>query len=135
MTASKDPSWWNDEHSQAWERAKEALRRDWEQTKADFGAGGHDLNQSLGNTLAQAAGRQPMPPGDIATAPAANDLSWHAAEPALRYGYGARAHHDDHDWNRALEEKLHEEWATTLTDTPWERVKHAVRRGWDSAKG
>ena len=130
MRAPKDPSWWNEDLSLAWERSKEALRRDWEQTKADFGVGGHDLDQTLDTTLEQAAGRQAMPPGNEPNAREA----WTDAEPAVRYGYGARTQHDDGSWNESLEAKLRHEWTTTLTDTPWERVKHAVRRGWDSAK-
>jgi hypothetical protein len=35
MTSHKNPSWWTDGHTSAWERTKEALHRDWEQTKAD----------------------------------------------------------------------------------------------------
>jgi hypothetical protein len=135
MTALKDPSWWNDKHASAWERSKEALRRDWEQTKADFGVGGHELHQSLGDTVEQAAGRQETPPGNRPNSSTAYNLAWNDAEPAVRYGYGARSHHGGSDWNEKLEGTLRKDWETTLTDTPWERVKHAVRRGWDSAKG
>ena len=118
----------------AWERSKEALRRDWEQTKADLGAGGHQLNQSLGDTLEQAAGQQTLPLGN-APNPSVDDLvGWDTAELGVRYGHGASSHHGDIDWDDHLEEKLREDWRTTLTDTPWERVKHAVRRGWDSAR-
>jgi hypothetical protein len=135
MTALKDPSWWNDKHASAWERSKEALRRDWEQTKADFGVGGHELHQSLGDTVEQAAGRQATPPGNRPNSSTAYNMAWNDAEPAVRYGYGARSHHGGSDWNEKLEGTLRKDWETTLTDTPWERVKHAVRRGWDSAKG
>lgn len=135
MQAPKDPTWWNDAHSSAWERAKEALRRDWEQTKADIGAGGHELNQSVGDTLKQASGQQPTPPGNRPNPPAPNPLIWDDAEPSVRYGYGAALHHADRHWDEALESRLRQDWETTLTDTPWVKVKHAVRRGWDSAKG
>jgi hypothetical protein len=135
MRAPKDPSWWNEVHSSAWERSKEALRRDWEQTKADLGAGGHELNQSLGDTLEQATGRQPTPPGNRPNPPPRSDLAWADAEPSVRYGYGAGIHHADSEWHEGLEIKLRRDWETTLADTPWEHVKQAVRRGWDSAKG
>ena len=60
---SLHPTWWNDQHNTAWERAREALRRDWEQTKADLtgNASGHDLNQSIGDTVRQATGKDPLP--------------------------------------------------------------------------
>ena len=60
--SATNPNWWNDTHASAWERTKEALRRDWEQTKADFSSGGTDLNQNVTDTVKQAAGSQPVPP-------------------------------------------------------------------------
>jgi len=135
MSARQDPNWWNDEHSSAWERSKEALRRDWEQTKADWGAGGRELNQTFGDTLRQATGQQPTPPADRPSPSPSNDLAWADAQPAMRFGYGAGMYHVDSDWDKALEGRLRQDWETTLTDTPWVRVKQAVRRGWDSAKG
>jgi hypothetical protein len=134
MRAPQDPSWWNDVHSSAWDRSKEALRRDWEQTKADWGVGGHELNQSLGDTLRQASGQEPTPPGNRPNALPSGDLGWADAEPSIRYGYGAGLHHAESDWDDELEGRLRRDWETTLTDTPWVRVKHAVRRGWDSAR-
>ena len=33
------PSWWNEEkHGSAWDRVKQAMKRDWEQTKNDVGS-------------------------------------------------------------------------------------------------
>ncbi len=41
------------------EQAKEALKNDWEQTKADMpGDGGQDQDQDVDDTLHQAAGKQ-----------------------------------------------------------------------------
>lgn len=31
-----EPSWWNDQHSRAWDRVKDAFARDWEQTQPAF---------------------------------------------------------------------------------------------------
>jgi uncharacterized protein YegP (UPF0339 family) len=40
-----------------------ALKRDWEQTKSDLpGLKGRDLNQDVGDTLEQAAGKKQAPP-------------------------------------------------------------------------
>ena len=133
-----DPSWWRDEHSSAWERAKEALRRDWEQTKADLSDGGEELNQSVADTLRQAAGKEPIlprgfaNPNDAAKQPSLRD--WDNAEPALRYGYGARQYYSEDDWNDAVEQKLRREWASNPEQSSWDQVRHAVRRGWDGLK-
>ena len=44
---------------------KEALRRDWEQTKHDFSKSkGRELHQGVGDTVKQAAGKEPIPPVD-----------------------------------------------------------------------
>jgi hypothetical protein len=64
------PQWWADKHTSAWERAKDALRRDWEQTKADFGSkDAHDLNQNVADTAKQIAGSAPVLPLTTKTRP------------------------------------------------------------------
>lgn len=59
----KSPAWWNDQHASAWDRVKDALLRDWEQTKADLTGqkSGRDLNQDAGDTVKQAIGKQDIP--------------------------------------------------------------------------
>ena len=64
------PQWWTDKHSSTWDRVKEALSRDWEQTRADFSAtNAVDLNQNVGDTVKQAAGSAPIPPPMVLTHP------------------------------------------------------------------
>lgn len=44
------------------DKSKEALKRDWEQTKADMpGDAGKELDQDVDDTARQAAGKQPIP--------------------------------------------------------------------------
>ncbi|HEY6078493.1 MAG TPA: hypothetical protein VIW29_06810 [Polyangiaceae bacterium] len=126
----KAPSWWNENYSSGWERTKEALRRDWEQTKADVTDGGTELNQDVGDTVKQAAGKQAIPPANRPNPPD----SWDEAEPAVRYGYGARQHFEKAEWDDELESRLQKDWDSTGNVSSWERVKAAVRRGWDSVK-
>lgn len=126
----RNPSWWNDSHSSGWERTKEALRRDWEQTKADVSDRGKELNQDVGDTVKQAAGKQAIPPGNAPNPPD----SWDELEPAVRYGYGARQHYQGQDWNDELERRLEKDWEATGEGGSWVRVKAAVRRGWNSVK-
>lgn len=126
----RDPSWWNESHSSAWERTKEALRRDWEQTKADVSDGGKELNQDVGDTVKQSMGKQAIPPGDRPNPPD----SWDELEPAVRYGYGARQHYQGQDWNDEVEGRLRKDWEASGDSSSWDRVKAAVRRGWNSVK-
>ena len=57
------PGWRPGDATSAWQRTKDAFRRDWEQTKADiFRTRGIRLGQSAGDTLKQLGGAQPIPP-------------------------------------------------------------------------
>ena len=69
-TGLQRPHWWTDKHSTTWDRVKGALRRDWEQTKADFSSTDNaDLNQSIGDTVKQSLGKEPIPPLSVKTHP------------------------------------------------------------------
>src|SRR4051812_7948530 len=55
-TTDTNPQWWNDTHTSGWERVKSAMKRDWEQTKADLTkTKGHELRQDVPDTVRQAA--------------------------------------------------------------------------------
>jgi hypothetical protein len=139
MGTLNNPRWWSEEHRSAWDRVKEALRRDWEQTKSDLHLGGTDLNQDVDDTVKQAAGTQPLPVGPsvrpAATAGTFED-DWDRVEDGLRYGYGARQQYgrDHAEWNDRLEATMKEEWRDLKTGQTWEQAKAAVRRGWDRAR-
>jgi len=46
------------------DNTKDALDRDWEQTKSDLpGLDGKDLDQDVDDTVKQAAGKEPIPSG------------------------------------------------------------------------
>jgi hypothetical protein len=84
------PEWWTERHTTAWERAKEALQRDWAQTKADFSSTHKDLKQGVGDTVRQTLGSAPIPPPDSPThALDADDL--HAARAKRDEGLGKAA--------------------------------------------
>jgi hypothetical protein len=53
-----------------WQRLTHALRRDWEQTKADLRlhAAGHDLQQNIKDTVRQVVGTEGIPSLDIPNA-------------------------------------------------------------------
>ncbi len=75
-TKTNNPRWWGDTHTSGWERVKDALHRDWEQTKSDFTGGkkGKDLNQDVGDTVGQALGNKPIPPDDVPNPLDADDV-------------------------------------------------------------
>ena len=48
------PKWWDDNKTSSWDRTKDAMKRDWEQTKHDFGGKAPDLDQDVNDTVKQA---------------------------------------------------------------------------------
>ena len=56
-------SYWKEtERGLAWDRVRDAFKRDWEQTKRDLHLkGARELHQSAVDTLRQAAGREVIP--------------------------------------------------------------------------
>jgi len=137
-TIQKRPSWYTDEDDTAWSKVKAAFRRDWDQTKHDFGGKAPDLNQQATDTIAQATGSKPIPPGNVPTPhpnkqrtvdpsiPETTDRYREEDEPAYRYGYAASRHLGD-EWDDGIEADLRREWGD---ETEWERRRDAIRRGW-----
>lgn len=123
-TKSTQPRWWTGKYDSAWDRVKEAFRRDWEQTKHDFGGKQPDLSQNVDDTLAQAAGKRAIPSGRVP--------NYDEQERSFRFGYGARMHYSGKysDWNDELEHELQEDW-----NEDWPTSREAVRRGWEFSRG
>jgi hypothetical protein len=125
MKTTRNPKWWNQEYESSWDRVKAAFKRDWDQTKHDFGCKEPDTDQDVGDTVKQAAGKQPIPPRRMPT--------YEEAEDAYRFGYGARSYYGTRylTWDSRLESELERDWRDTYSDRDWPSYKRAVRRGWD----
>ncbi len=135
QTNTHRPTWWNRQYDSAWDRVKDALHRDLEQTKADLGLGtGQDLNQHVGDTVRQAVGAQEIPPEHIPNMEAPKPL-WD--EDAARYGYGAGlsdAYRPHAAWGDDVESRMSREWTGMGAEQPWDRVRDSARRGFDYAR-
>jgi hypothetical protein len=125
MNQYKDPKWWTKDNDSGWDRAKAALKRDWDQTKHDFGGKEPDLNQNVGDTVKQAAGKESIP--------SRHQPNYEKAEPALRFGYGARSHYRDkyRQWNDEVENRLKEDWTSANPNANWNEDREAIHRAWD----
>jgi hypothetical protein len=123
------PDWYTPADASSWDRVKEALRRDWAQTKHDVHAGGHELNQKLGDTVAQARGQENLPRIDAPNPPKVIG-SWEDAEVAIDFGYACRTHYGDKHpkWSHELESKLKSDWKG---ERSWDSVKLYVRHGYE----
>ena len=85
-TEPRRPAWWTEAHTSDWDRVKAALKRDWEQTKADFSlASGENLNQTVADTVMQAAGAEPLPPSGVKSHPSDVKASTRDAEKAREH--------------------------------------------------
>jgi hypothetical protein len=124
MNTRRNPQWWNDQYESGWERVKAALRRDWDQTKHDFGGKEPDTDQNVDDTVKQAAGKQPIP--------ARGEMTIEEKEDAYRFGFGARAHYGRQypTWNEA-EFQLRQDWHNTYNERDWDRFREPIRRGWE----
>ena len=70
---------------------------------------------------------------DKATGTTGNGGTFHAAEPALRYGYGARMQHggfSDDRWVQA-EAQLEKEWASLRSERDWADARRHVLQVWN----
>jgi len=149
--AQANPSWWNDKHASAWDRVKDAFARDWDQTKHDFSKkSGRELDQNVGDTVKQAAGKEPIPAKSMPNAKPTKDkgkdkdkvqgmdaatVDYGDIEPALRYGYGASSQYASYkDWDPKLEAQLRGDWDNLEHERSWDEVKQHVRSGWNRAR-
>ena len=108
----RDNHYWKTEHDSGWQRFKDAMKADWEQTKNDFGSDtARDLDQDVDDTVKQMAGKQPIPDVD--------------REEAYRYGYSA-ALTSNRDWDDSLESELR-----TNYKGDYDRDSLYVRRAYD----
>jgi hypothetical protein len=125
MNQYKNPKWWTQENDSAWNRVKEAMKRDWDQTKHDFGGDEPDTNQNVRHTVKQASGTETIPPR--------RETAYD--ESAYRFGYGARSKYgqDYTDWDDDLETTLKADWEIVAPERKqtWMQDRAAIRYGWD----
>ncbi len=129
MNDKRNPKWWNQTHDSAWDKVKAAFKRDWDQTKHDFGGKEPDTDQDVDDTVKQAAGKQPIPPRGQPT--------YEEREDAYRFGYGARSYYGKQyaQWDNDLENQLERDWRDTYTDRDWKNYRDSIRQGWDYDQG
>jgi hypothetical protein len=119
-TINWQPRWWTEQtHGSMWSRVREAMKRDWEQTKSDLGIGGGH----------QRDGRN--------DGSAARSATWSDVETPLAYGYCARQEFgaEHQSWNERLENALRTEWEKDGNPhrSRWNEIKAIVRRGYEQA--
>jgi hypothetical protein len=127
MNQNSNPKWWTKENDSGWDRVKAAFKRDWDETKHDMGGNQPETRQNANDTVKQATGNQPIPPR--------GQPVYEKAEPAYRFGYGARSQYGKRysSWNSDLEKELKRDWSETNgnRDTDWDSQSEYIHAGWD----
>lgn len=123
--SQRNPKWWTNENDSSWDRVKAAFKRDWDQTKHDLGGKQPDTDQQVTDTVKQASGKEAIPPRGAPT--------FDKAEPAYRFGYGARSYYGKKysSWSPELETELRRDWSETYADSDWNSQSGYIREGWD----
>lgn len=123
------PRWYTPADASTWERVKEALARDWDQTKHDLSLGGHELNQKFTDTAQQVGGSKAIPPNDVLNPPRVV-ARWEDAESWIGFGYACRTHYgaEYSGWCSNLESRIRHDWRG---EEPWQDVKLYVRHGYE----
>jgi hypothetical protein len=106
------PTWFNEEHDNAWNRTKAAFANDWEQTRRDFGSkNARELGQDVDDTVKQAAGA---------------DDAFENHEQAFRFGYAAQRQFKTQfpKWNNDLETRLRSDYGSDF-DRDRAFIRHA----------
>ena len=124
MSNYTNPTWWTRDNDSAWDRVKEAFKRDWDQTKHDLGGREPDTAQNISNTVKQASGKEPIPPRGFP--------AYEKIEPAYRFGHGARSYYRQKHpkWDTNLEAQLKQDWQASYPDENWDEYVIYIRRGW-----
>ncbi|HWD19758.1 MAG TPA: hypothetical protein VHB20_10820 [Verrucomicrobiae bacterium] len=125
MIQRSNPKWWTKDNDSSWDRVKAAMKRDWDQTKHDVGGKQPDTNQDVNDTVKQASGKQSIPPRGVP--------NYDTAEPALRFGYGARSQYGKKysKWTPDLENELKRDWTESNRDVNWDDESRYIRSGWE----
>jgi hypothetical protein len=153
-------SYWDEnKHGSAWERVKEAIKRDWVQTKADFNA--HpgapnplyvtneldDRPQGATASAETTTGQNVIRPGGVQDPKGftktrdvkEGERLEHEFEDnlvAIEYGFVAHEYYGPRfgDWNEEVERKLESEWNPQETGMKFDQAKRYVKKGWDFRK-
>ncbi len=137
-TTFERPQWWTEPRATSWDRIREAMRRDWEQTKHDLSQkAGHELNQGVGDTVKQAIGKEEIPSNDGPNPPRIIG-SWDDIEQPISFGYvAAQAYGAQYPkWDSEIEALLRRDWEASHArdDQAWGDAKQWVRQGYEGNK-
>jgi hypothetical protein len=141
MPSSNDdlrPVWWTVEHTVIWETAEPSLRKDFEQRSAERNRAQMKA-QGTDDAVFQRDAATPRNV-DVEHAHRVPDEDWEVGDdwdeirPALRYGVGARARYPESSWSEEVEQRLREDWNKSYEPSAWQKLKRAVRRGFEFGK-
>jgi hypothetical protein len=138
------PVWWSVQHTVLWEEHGPVLRDAFERRRAAADRarltrqGPDDAVFQDPATTTRATTPRNVDVDHAYAVPDNNwevGTAWEQIEPAVRYGVGARAQYPQHDgWTEELEARLRQDWSEGNDPSAWEKVKHAIRHGFESVR-
>src|SRR5688572_26965635 len=131
-----EPVWWTVQHTLVWEQQLPSLRTDFERRAAAENRARITHQGPDDAVLQKHAGTPRNIDVEHAYALADNNwevgTAWEQIEPGVRYGVGARTQYPRYDrWNDELEARLRKEWEETNEPSTWQKLKRAVRHGFE----
>lgn len=138
---------WNEYDS--WDQLEVEARREWEQSETAFGRLWDDVKDAIRRGWEEVRDALDIETDYAALEPtyrehfltryrdSGHEYAWY--EPAYRYGYMTALddrYADYPVWDDDLESRIQRDWGTAYyeSESPWEDVKDAVRRGWESVR-
>lgn len=128
---NREPVWWTAQYTIIWQEVEPAFRNEFKNREREEEKKQGPDNSVFGRTGAprnvDVEHAHLVPEEDWATG-----LTWEDARVGLRFGVGARAKYPDPlRWSDELERLLREDWGKTYQPNLWQRMKRAVRRGFE----
>ena len=138
---------WDESHT--WDEIETDARREWESMEENAGNAWDDFKDAVRRGWEDVRDALDMEDAYVEREPyyrshfeeryrnGLRDYTWY--EPAYRFGYVSALNplYDPYDaWDDRLESSIRTEWEGNgyATDSAWDEVKDAVRRGWDSVR-
>jgi len=127
----RDPVWWSAEYTVIWLKTEPDLRQEFERRYREQERQQAPDNSVFGNIKSprnvDIGHAHLVPDRDWETG-----MEWDDARLGLRFGVGARQKYQDRPrWTDELEALLREDFGKTYEPKLWEKVKRAVRRGFE----
>jgi argininosuccinate lyase len=105
---AKHPGWWTRANDLSWAKVKTRIMDEWHRIQQEASKLDKKLDQKLNRS---------------------------AEEHAVAFGHGARSAYERFTaWTTEFEKKLEEDWKAMGAAQRWEKVRDAIKHGWEQSR-